>query len=174
MKKTLLILLALFAGHAGVLGSSEFKRHIELEAQIQGEWLAAEYYLAQPPADLQQAIKSMSFRTNNIVEWEYVHDGQAHKATGRYGLYSFPANKKVSRQLPKLIVAPTNYSEAIVSSHVLLTLTDVEMDFDSRFHVDHFGKLLKAKDPQGKRLLFIRKEKKVSRGISVEKNRGRP
>ena len=65
MKKTLLILLALFAGHAGVLGSSEFMRHIELEAQIQGEWLAAEYYLAQPPADLQQAIKSMSFRTND-------------------------------------------------------------------------------------------------------------
>ncbi len=85
------------------------------------------------------------------------------------GLYSFPANKKLSRQLPKLIVAPTNYSEAIVSSHVLLTLTDVEMDFDSRFHVDHFGKLLKAKDLQGKRLLFIRKEKKVSGGISVEK-----
>ena len=52
MNKTLLILLALFAGHAGVLGSSEFMRHIELEAQIQGAWLAAEYYLEQPPADL--------------------------------------------------------------------------------------------------------------------------
>jgi len=159
MKKTLLILLALFAGHAGVLGSSEFKRHIELEAQIQGEWIAAEYYLAQPPADLQQAIKSMSFRTNNIVEWECVRDGHAHRATGRYGLYSFPTKKKLSHKLPRLIVAPTSYADAIVSSHVLLTLTDVEMDFDSRFNVDHFGKLLKAKDPQGKRLLFIRKER---------------
>jgi len=159
MKKTLLILLALFAGHAGVLGSSEFKRHIELEAQIQGEWIAAEYYLAQPPADLQQAIKSMSFRTNNIVEWECVRDGHAHRATGRYGLYSFPTKKKLSHKLPRLIVAPTSYADAIVSSHVLLTLTDVEMDFDSRFNVNHFGKLLKAKDPQGKRLLFIRKER---------------
>ena len=117
MKKTLLILLALFAGHAGVLGSSEFMLHIELEAQIQGEWLAAEYYLAQPPADLQQAIKSMSFRTNNIVEWEYVRDGHAHRATGRYGLYSFPTKKKLTRQLPRLIVAPTSYPDAIVSSH---------------------------------------------------------
>ena len=161
MKKTLLILLALFAGHAGVLGSSEFMLHIELEAQIQGEWLAAEYYLEQPPADLQQVIKSMSFRTNNIVEWEYVRDGHAHRATGRYGLYSFPTKKKLSRQLPRLIVAPTSYPDAIVSSHVLLTLTDVEMDFDSRFHVDHFGKLLKAKDPQGKRLLFISKEREI-------------
>ena len=160
MNKTLLILLALFAGHAGVLGSSEFMRHIELEAQIQGEWLAAEYYLTQPPADLQQTIKSMSFRTNSIVEWEYVRDGHVYRATGRYGIYSFPTIKKLPRQLPRLIIAPTSYPDAIVSSHVFLTLTDVEIDFDSRFHVDHFGKLLKVKDPQGKRLLFIRKEQR--------------
>jgi hypothetical protein len=160
MKRTLLFLLVLFVSHTSVLGSSEVKRHIELEAQIQGEWIAAEYYVAQPPADLQQAIKGMSFRTNGIAEWEYVSDGQVHKTTGRYGLYSFPTEEKISRQLPRLIVVPTSYSDALVSSHVLLTLTHVELDFDSRFHADHFGKLLKAKDPQGKRLLFIRKETK--------------
>ena len=80
----MLILLALLTMTATLLASG-FKRHTELEKEIQGDWLAAEYYVAQPPPELQQSIKSMSFQANNIVKWEYVQDGKVHKAKGRYG-----------------------------------------------------------------------------------------
>jgi hypothetical protein len=153
--KKMLILLALFPMAATLLASG-FKRHIELEKEIQGDWLAAEYYVAQPPPELQQSIKSMSFQADNIVKWEYVQDGKVHRAMGRYGIYSFPTDEKMPRQLPKLIVAPANYPDAVLSSYVLLTLSDVELDFDSRF-LQRWGKLIKARNSDGKRVLFIRK-----------------
>ena len=153
--KRILILLALLTMTATLL-ASEFKRHTELEKEIQGDWLAAEYYVAQPPPELQQSIKSMSFQANNIVKWEYVQDGKVYKAKGRYGIYSFPTDQKMPRELPSLIVAPANYPDAVLSSHVLLTLSDVELDFDSRF-LQRWGKLIKARNSDGKRVLFIRK-----------------
>lgn len=153
--KRILILLALLTMTATLLASG-FKRHTELEKEIQGDWLAAEYYVAQPPPELQQSIKSMSFQTNNIVKWEYVQDGKIHKAKGRYGIYSFPKDRKMPKELPSLIVAPANYPDAVLSSHLLLTLSDVELDFDSRF-LQRWGKLIKARNSDGKRVLFIRK-----------------
>ena len=168
MKKTLIILI-LFASSTALL-ASEFKRYVELEKEIQGDWFAAEYYVAQPSPELQQSIKSMSFRANNIVEWEYVQNGKAHKAKGRYGIHSFPTDEKTPRQLPILIVAPTNYPNAAVSSHFLLTLSEVELDFDSRF-LQCWGKLIKAKGPGGKRVLFLRKDNKISSQQQIERNK---
>jgi hypothetical protein len=153
--KRILILLALLTMTATLLASG-FKRHTELEREIRGDWLAAEYYVAQPPPELQQSIKSMSFQANNIVKWEYVQDGKVHKAKGRYGIYSFPKDQKMPRERPSLIVAPANYPDAVLSSHLLLTLSDVELDFDSRF-LQRWGKLIKARNSDGKRVLFIRK-----------------
>jgi len=153
--KRILILLALLTMTVTLLASG-FKRHTELEKEIQGDWLAAEYYVAQPPPELQQSIKSMSFQANNIVKWEYVQDGRVHKAKGRYGIYSFPTDQKMPKGLPSLIVAPANYPDAVLSSHRLLTLSDVELDFDSRF-LQRWGKLIKARNSDGKRVLFIRK-----------------
>jgi len=150
------ILLALLTTTATLL-ASEFKQHTELEKEIQGDWLAAEYCVAQPPPELQQSIKSMSFQANNIVKWEYVQDGKVHKAKGRYGIYSFPTDQNIPRQLPKLIVTPANYPDAVFSSHVLLTLSDVELDFDCRF-LQRWGKLIKARTSDGTRVLFIRKK----------------
>lgn len=151
----MLILLALLTMAATLLASG-FKRHTELEKEIRGDWLAAEYYVAQPPPELQQSIKSMSFQANNIVTWEYVQDGKVHKAKGRYGIYSFPKDQRMPKELPSLIVAPANYPDAALSSHLLLTLSDVELDFDSRF-LQRWGKLIKARNSDGKRVLFLRK-----------------
>ena len=168
MKNTLIILILVASSTA--LLASEFKRYVDLEKEIQGDWLAAEYYVARPSPELQQSIKSMSFRANNIVEWQYVHDGKAHKAKGRYGIYFFPTDQKKPRQLPNLIVAPTDCGNPVVSSHVILTLSDVELDFDSRF-VQRWGKLIKAKGPDGKRVLFIRKENKLSSQQPTERDK---
>ena len=159
MKRSLII-LTLVASAVALL-ASEFKRHVDLEKEIQGGWLAAEYYVTQPPPELQQSIKSISFQSNNRVEWEYVRDGKDHKAKGYYGIYSFSEAQKKSRQLPRLIVALTSYHHAVVPSHILLTLSDVELDFDSRF-LQRWGKLIKARGTDGKQVLFIRKENKIS------------
>jgi hypothetical protein len=156
MKK--IVVISLLVASAAALLAAEFKQHVELETKLQGDWIAAEYYVAQPPSELQQSIKSISFLTNNIVEWKDVQDGKAHSAQGRYGIYSFSTN---NTQLPRLTVAPTNYPNALMSSHLLLTLSEVQLDFDSRF-LQRWGKLLKAVGPDGERLLFIRKENKVS------------
>jgi len=168
MKKTLIILI-LFALSTALL-ASEFKRYVELEKEIQGDWLAAEYYVAQPSPELQQSIKSMSFRANNIVEWKYVQNGKAQKAKGRYGIYAFPTNEKTQRQLPALIVSPTTYPNAVVASYLLLTLSVVELDFDYRF-LQRWGRLIKAKGPGGKRLLFIRKDNKINRNQPTERDK---
>jgi hypothetical protein len=154
--KKILILLALLTMTATPL-ASEFKQHTVLEKEIQGDWLAAEYYVAQPPPELQQSIKSMSFQAKNMVEWKYVQDGKVHNANGRYGIYSFPTDQKMLRQLPRLIVAPANYPDAVFSGHVLLTLSNFELDFDSRF-LQRWGKLIKARTSEGERVLFIRKK----------------
>ena len=138
------------------LPASEFKRHAVLEKDIQGDWLAAEYYMAQPPPELQQPIKSISFQANNIVEWEYVQSGKMHKASGRYGIYSLQNGEEVSSGRLRLIVAPTNYADPMLSSHRLLVLSDFELDYDSRF-IQSWGKLIKASNTDGKRILFIRK-----------------
>ena len=160
MKKILVILILAILSVA--IKASELKRCVELEKQIQGDWIAAEYYVSQPPPELQQSIKTMSFQADNIIEWEYVQDGKMHKAKGRYGIYSFPTDQKELRRLPDLIVAPTIYSDALLSSNVILTLSDFELDFDSRF-LQSWGKLIKATGQDGKRVLFIRKQKKISR-----------
>jgi hypothetical protein len=158
MKKILVILI--LAALSAALKASELKRCVELEKKIQGDWLAAEYYVAQPPTELQQSIKTISFQADNIIEWEYVQDGKMHKAKGRYGIYSFPTDQEKLRKLPDLIVAPTNYANAVVSNNVILTLSGIELDFDSRF-LQRWGKLIKATEPDGKRLLFIRKQNKI-------------
>ncbi len=135
---------------------SVFKRHAVLEKEIQGDWLAAEYYMAQPPPELQQPIKSISLEAGNVIKWTYIQDGKLHKATGSYGIYSSPKDQEMSRELLKLIVAPANYNDAAVPDKPLLILSDVELDYDSRF-IQSWGKLLKARDVDGKRILFIRK-----------------
>ena len=166
MKKTPII-VAIFAS-AAILPASEFQRHIDLEQQILGDWLAAEYFVAQPSPELQQYIKSISFQTNNIALWGYVQDGKVRKAKGRYGVYSFPREKRKGRQLPSLIVAPMNYFNPAESSQILLTLSDLELDFDSRF-LRSWGKLIKAKGPDGKRIMFIRKGSGISRQHPTER-----
>jgi hypothetical protein len=168
MKKVLIILILLASSTA--LLASEFKRYVELEKEIQGDWLAAEYYVAQPSPELQQSIESISFRVNNIVEWEYVQNGKTHKAKGRYGIYSFPTDERTPRQLPILMVAPTNYPNAVISSHILLTLSEVELDFDSRF-LQQWGKLIKAKGPGGKAVLFIQKGNKITSQQPTERHK---
>ena len=167
MKKTLIILM-LVATSVPFM-ASEFKRYVELEKEIQGDWLAAEHFVAQPPPELQQSIKSILFQANNIVEWVYVQNGKVQKARGRYGIYSFPTDQRKRRELPSLIVVPTNYPNAAVSSHLLLTLSDLELDFDSRF-LQRWGKLIKAIGPDGKRVLFIRKVNVISRQQPTERD----
>lgn len=148
---TILLLLATLASAA-----SEFKTHSDLEGEIQGEWLAAEYYVEQPPADLQQSITSISFQPSNVVTWISIEGGTLRTNEGRYGIYSFQ-----TREAPSLTVAPLRYPTAVFSSQILLSLTEVTLDFDSRFPM-RFGKLLKVKGQDNRQLLFIRKENKIS------------
>ena len=163
IKKMLVMATVLVS--AAALFAGEYKQHTELEMSIQGDWLAAELFYAQPSKELNQAIKSVSFRTNNIVVWVEItnnvfsltslRDGKVKDAKiGRYGIYSF-ATDKTPR--PRLTVSPTNYPNAELSSHILLSLSELELDFDARFP-QSLGKLLKAVGPDGKRLLFMRKD----------------
>lgn len=87
---------------------SQFERHADLEKEIMGDWLAAEFFVALPPLELQQSVKAISFQTSNIVEWEFIQDGKALKTKGNFEIYAFPTDKKNLRKLPSLIVAPTN------------------------------------------------------------------
>jgi hypothetical protein len=159
MKRTLIFLCILCS--STLLPAAELKRHVELEKEIQGDWISAEYFVPQPALELQQFIKTISFQPDNIVEWEYVKDGKVNKVKGRYGIYTFPADEKKIRQLPSLTVAPEAYKDPLLSSNRLLYLSDVELDLDCRFP-QSWGKLIKARSLDGKRLLFLRKENKIN------------
>jgi len=138
------------------------KRGLPLGKEILGEWVAGEIYFTQPPAEVQQSIKSISFEAGNIIKWTYVSEGEMQEGEGRYLFLVDPSPRIAHRQLPTLFVAPESYSNSMVSSVCLLKLTDVEIDLDARFHVESIGKVLKAKDANGKRLIFVRKGKRVS------------
>jgi len=149
------ILVLIYPNHAAALSESEVLRHPEMEKEIHGFWQAAEYYMALPPRELQQSIKSISFYAGNIVEWEYVHEGKMRKTRGRYGIYSFSEDQRLSRRSLHLVAVPVDSPDPLDTAHKLLDLSDLELDFDARF-LQSWGKLLKAIGPDGKRLLFIK------------------
>jgi len=138
------------------------RQGLPLEKEILGEWVAGEICFAQPPPEVQQSIKSISFQAGDIIRWSYVGQGEMQEGEGRYSFLVDCSPEVASRQLPTLFVAPENYSDPTVSSVCLLKLTDVEIDFDARLNVESIGKVLKAKDANGKRLIFVRKGKGVS------------
>jgi len=160
-KRTGSIISVLFVSAALLAG--EFKQNTEFEKEIHGEWEAAELFFAQPSTEIVQSIKAISFQTNNIVQWVEItnslfsiallRDGKMQTKTGCYDIYSFTTG---TRKLPRLSVAPTNYPKAVESSHLLLTISELELDFDCRFP-QRLGKLLKGSGPDGRRVLFLRK-----------------
>jgi hypothetical protein len=147
-------------------GNPEFssipEQELPLKKEILGEWVAGELYFSQPPVEVQQSIKDISFQPDNIIKWSYVSDGKMKDGKGRYMLFVSPPSKTNLRELPSLFVAPESYKNPGISSVCLLKLTHLEIDFDARFHVESIGKVLKAKDSNGKALLFVRKGKTVS------------
>lgn len=127
-----------------------------ISAEIVGAWQPGERLISQPPPEMWQDIKDITFYTNGIVEWSEVKQGKMVEMTGRYMIQ---LDKQSKRQLPTLFVAPTNYPNPMLSSICLLRLSELQIDFDSRFHVERFGKALKAVAADGKRVVFIRKKK---------------
>ena len=132
-----------------------------LEREILGEWVAGEIYFPQPPIEVQQSIKNLSFQPKNIIKWSYVSDGKMFDGKGRYVLLDDPSSEINRRGLPTLFVAPESDNNPEISSVYLLKLTHLEIDFDARFHIESIGKVLKAKHLSGKALVFVRKGKTI-------------
>jgi hypothetical protein len=113
----------------------------DLAMEIIGTWQAGETYMPQPPPEMQQDIKTITFAANGIVTWSTVKDGQMKEMVGRYVVLP---DDHSPRKLPSIFVAPTNYVNPGVSSICLLLMTDVTVGLDARFHVDKVGKALKG------------------------------
>lgn len=126
----------------------------DISVEIVGAWQLGERLISQPPRDMWQGIKDITFYTNGIVEWSEVKRGKMVEMTGRYLVQS---DKESKRHLQTLFVAPTNYPNPMLSSICLLRLSELEIDFDARFPAERFGKALKAVTSEGKRVIFIRR-----------------
>jgi len=98
---------------------------------------------------------NITFHTNGIVEWSIEQNGKIVERSGRYMIQP---NRESKRDLPLVFIAPANYPDPRMSSIVLLVLKEIEIDFDSRFSTEVYGKVLKATVLDGKSLLFIRKK----------------
>jgi hypothetical protein len=125
----------------------------DVSVRLIGTWKAGDTYLPPAPLEMWQDIKNIIFRTNGIVKWSEVRNGEMVEMTGRYMIQ--PDNRS-KRELPMLFVAPTNYPNPMLSSICLLRLSDLEIDSDLRFPVESCGKALKAVAADGKRVVFIR------------------
>ncbi len=127
----------------------------EIKSEIIGTWLAGETFMPQPPSDMQQDIKAITFEANGTVKWSIAKDGKIQEMIGRYEIF---VDEKSSRRLPSIFVAPVSYKNPGISSVCLLLLTDVTIDKDERFNPEKVGKVLKAKRKDGKYLVFVKKK----------------
>ena len=131
----------------------------ELQTEIIGSWLAGETLMPQPPPDMLQDIKSITFETNGIVKWTIAINGEIAEKIGRYVIN--PGDNS-PRHLPSIFVAPVSYSNPSVSSICLLLMTDITVDLDARFHADKIGKTLKGSiglsQEVKKNVVFVRKK----------------
>ncbi len=131
----------------------------DIATEIAGAWQAGETFMPQPPKEMWQDIKKITFYTNGIAEWSELKNGQMIEMAGRYIIQTDNQSK---RQLPMLVVAPTNDPNPMLSSICLLRFSELEIDFDSRFHIERYGKALKAISNDGKRVVFIRTKEAVN------------
>jgi len=129
-----------------------------ITSQLVGNWIAGETMMPQPPKEMWQNIKTISFQANGIVHWSYVKEGRLEKGIGRYKMW-IPGKKLLNQ--PSIVVAPTNYPNPLLCGRCLLSLEDVSIDIDSRFHPEKVGKVLKAKTKDGKRVVFVRIKKEL-------------
>ena len=154
MKTIIRIISAGIALCAGVAATAQTNVS-DVAAEIAGIWQAGETYMPQPPKEMWQDIKEITFHTNGIAEWSEVKRDKLVTMTGRYMMQPDDVSK---RQLPTLFVAPTNYLNPMMSSVCLLRLSELTIELDSRFHIERYGKALKAVTPDGRRLVFIKKK----------------
>jgi len=127
-----------------------------MASQLIGRWIAGETMMPQPPKEMWQDIKDISFSTNGIVIWTTTEGGKTKEMKGRFLVHR---DDQSARKLPSLFVAPTNYVNPAASSICVLRLSEIEVDLDSRFHPGKVGKVLKAKSKDGKRVVFVRMKK---------------
>ncbi len=148
MKRYTYILLALgFATFSALAQTNDIRK------EIIGHWLAGQTMIQQPPSNLWQNVSEIAFATNGVATWIDL-DGVATEKSGRYLLQP---DRDSKRGLPRLFVAPLNYPDPRMSSISLLVLTDVEIDFDSRFPVELHGSVLKCRRG-GQDLVFVRRK----------------
>jgi hypothetical protein len=133
------------------------EQQAQLAEEIQGSWIAAEVFVAQPPPELQQSVKTISFSADSLATWMHVHQGTMIEVEGSYFVYPLARGDNNPRGLPGLIVVKTGAQNEGVPVDTLLSLFQVELDFDSRFP-QNWGRLLKASTQDGERLLFIKQQ----------------
>jgi len=126
--------------------------------KIIGDWVAGETMMPQPPKEMWQDIKSISFQTNGNVRWSEVKKDKLVEQVGRY---EFIPNNLITkttskRGLPSLTVSSTNSPRPCLSGICMLYLSEIEIDYDCRFHTEIIGKVLKAETKDGKRLVFVK------------------
>lgn len=130
-------------------------RESDFRSELVGSWLAAEFFIPQPPKELQQDIKDITFQENGVVRWSVVKDGKIEKLSGFYAILP---NAQSMRKLPYVHVAPSKAAAAQMSDNPLLLFENVSIGLDSRFHVESVGKVLKARNAHGEPLVFVRKK----------------
>ena len=153
------ILITIIAGLLLSFSACAQSELAELQTEIIGSWLAGETFMPQPPPDMLQDIKSITFETNGIVKWTTAIDGEIVEKIGRYVIN--PGDHSL-RHLPSIFVAPASYSNPSISSICLLLMTDITVDLDARFHAEKVGKTLKGSiglsQDIKKNVVFIRKK----------------
>ena len=158
MKHYLSSLMALFSACALAKGQTN-----DLSGDIIGAWKAGEFFISQPPPELWQEIKDITFYTNGLVEWSVVRDGIMVESKGRYLIQP---DRESKRNLPRIFVAPTNYPDPRMSSIFLLLLREVEIDYDSRFPSELHGKSLKV-TTDGQHLIFLKMNTSANKGVQA-------
>jgi hypothetical protein len=142
-----------------------------LFSEIVGAWQPGERLISQPPPEMWQDIKEITFHANGIVEWSESKQGRMVEISGQYMIQPDNLSK---RNLPAIFVIPKNQSAPALSSACLLRLSEVEIDFDSRFPAERFGKALKAVTANGKRVVFIRMKKATTQALQDIVNEAPP
>ena len=143
------VALALFAGCLAHTQSEEPQDAAPLQEQLAGDWFVAKQVAFDSKSEEEPSIHKLTFATNGVVKWYTSIDGRLVGNTGKYEV------RQVEKQKHPNVAVMAQQEK--MAYPIVLVMKNVEIDFDSRFHMTLVGKVLRFQHNNGKNYVLTRK-----------------
>ena len=144
------IALAFLAGCTNRLPAEQQEAAPPFQAQLAGDWFVAKQVVFDSKSEDEPSIRKLTFEANGIAKWYNRIDGGLVGTIGKYEI------RQVEKQRHPDIVIMVR--EEKMAYPIVFIMKNIAIDFDSRFHMELVGKVLKFQHSNGKKYVFTRKK----------------